>query len=296
MVRGIGMKILDLFSGIGGFSLAGRWAGMDTIAFCEIDNFCQKVLAKNFPGVPIYNDIKKLKGNEFESVDIVTAGFPCQPFSVAGSRKGKEDDRFLWPELIRLVREVKPKYCLFENVNGIINIALDEVLIDLENSEYKTEAFIIPACALNAPHRRDRVWIIAYPKGFGYGRRGNNANCKNGKRKIYQEIKNNRNNIWSETSASPAILQQVITDSNFSGFKKLVPAEIANFKGFNAGDVIANWSKWTDEPSICGMDDGLPNRLDRIKALGNSIVPQVAYILLSAIKEYNNQMSKDYGN
>lgn len=154
------MRLLDLFSGIGGFSLAASWAGITPIQFVEYDQYCQKVLDKNFKGVPIHGDIKTYHGQP-GSADIISGGFPCQPFSIAGKRKGKEDDRYLWPEMLRIIKEVRPAWVLGENVTGIVNMELDKVLSDLESEGYETQAFIIPACSVDAPHRRDRIWIVA---------------------------------------------------------------------------------------------------------------------------------------
>ena len=162
---------LDLFSGIGGFALACKWAGIETIQFVEIDPFCQKVLQKNFPGVPIHDNIKTYHWTEEYRPFILTGGFPCQPFSVAGKQLGKEDDRYLWTEMFRVIKEAKPHWVLAENVAGIVNMVLDEVLADLESEDYETGTVIIPACAKNAPHRRDRVWIIAHNKCLGWKER-----------------------------------------------------------------------------------------------------------------------------
>lgn len=158
------MRHLDLFSGIGGFSLAASWVwdDLEIVSFCEQDKFCQKVLKKHWPDVPIFDDIYTLKGDQFGAVDIITGGFPCQPFSVAGKQRGSEDDRYLWPEMLRVIKEAKPRWVVGENVTGIINLALDDVLASLENIGYETQAFIIPACGVDAPHRRDRVWIVAH--------------------------------------------------------------------------------------------------------------------------------------
>jgi len=155
------LKHLDLFSGIGGFALAARWAGMETVGFCEIEDYPRRLLGKHFPGVPIHRDIRDLDGHQYEGTEVITAGFPCQPFSTAGKRRGKEDNRYLWPELVRVLREARPTWFLGENVSGIINLALDTVLSDLEAQDYEVETFLVPACAKNALHRRDRVWIIA---------------------------------------------------------------------------------------------------------------------------------------
>ena len=157
------MNKLSLFSGIGGDDIASEQAGISTVCFVERDPFCQKVLNKHWPEIPIIGDIhdctkEKIKG----TVDIIGGGFPCQPFSNAGNRRGQEDDRYLWPEMLRLVQEFKPAWVVGENVAGIINLGLDTVLSDLENEHYRTQAFIIPACAISAPHRRDRVFMVAH--------------------------------------------------------------------------------------------------------------------------------------
>ena len=162
------IKVLDLFSGIGGFSLGLDRAGMETVAFCENDKFCQKVLAKHWPDVPIHNNIEELDGREYKgTVDLVCGGFPCQPFSVAGDQRGADDDRALWPEMLRVIREVEPSWVIFENVPGIINMELDNCLSSLEDSGYSCQTFVIPACAVDAPHRRDRVWVVGNAKHDG---------------------------------------------------------------------------------------------------------------------------------
>jgi len=156
------MTLLDLFSGIGGFSLAARWAGIETIQFVEIDPFCQKVLAKNFPGVPIHDDIKTFKA-EPGSADIVSGGFPCQPFSCAGKRRGKEDDRYLWPEMRRVISEARPSWVIAENVTGIDGMALKTIISDMESIKYEVlEPLEIPACAVGSPQRRSRIWLVSH--------------------------------------------------------------------------------------------------------------------------------------
>ena len=160
------MTHLDLFSGIGGFAIAAKWAGFETIQFVEYEPYAQKVLAKNFPGIPIAGDIYEFDATEFLGVGLVTGGFPCQPFSHAGKRLGKEDDRAIWPQMLRVIREARPTYVLGENVSGIISMELDSVLSDLENEGYSTQSFVIPAVSKDARHRRDRVWIcgVAHSK------------------------------------------------------------------------------------------------------------------------------------
>ena len=153
----------SLFSGIGGFDLASAWMGWNNIFQCEKDEWCRKVLAKNFPDTKRYIDIKEFNAKEYEGrIDVISGGFPCQPFSIAGKQRGKDDDRYLWEEMLRVVSDVKPSFVVGENVTGIIGMALDTVLSDLEAQGYTTETFIIPACGKNAWHKRDRVWIVAY--------------------------------------------------------------------------------------------------------------------------------------
>lgn len=157
------MKILDLFSGIGGFSLGLERAGMKTVAFCELEDYPISILKKHWPDVPVYRDVRKLDGKQFRgTVELICGGFPCQPFSVAGKQRGKEDDRHLWPEMLRLIQEVRPTWVIGENVAGFITMALDDVLSDLEAEGYTCQPFVIPACAVGGVHRRDRVWIVAY--------------------------------------------------------------------------------------------------------------------------------------
>jgi DNA-cytosine methyltransferase len=159
---------LSLFSGIGGLDIAAEMAGIKTVGQCEWADFQTKILEKHWPDVPRWRDIRTLTGESFyertglRTVDIISGGFPCQPFSVAGKRGGKDDDRYLWPEMLRVIRELKPTWVIGENVPGIVNLALDTVLSDLENEGYSSQPFIIPACGVDAPHKRERVTILAY--------------------------------------------------------------------------------------------------------------------------------------
>ena len=164
---------LDLFSGIGGFSLGlEATKRIKTVAFCEIDSFCTKVLNKNWPTVPVYNDIKeltyeKLKADGIESIDIVTGGYPCQPFSIAGSKKGVKDPRHLWPEYFRLIKELRPDWIIGENVSGHIKLGLDAVQQDLESEGYSLRTFSVSASSIGAPHQRERIWTVANANGSG---------------------------------------------------------------------------------------------------------------------------------
>ena len=164
----VAIKHLSLFSGIGGLDLAAEWAGFETVGQCEWADFPTKVLEKHWPNVPRWRDIRTLTKESFyektglRTVDIISGGFPCQPFSVAGKRGGKSDNRYLWPEMLRVIRELQPTWVIGENVPGIVDLALDEVLTSLENEGYEVQAFIIPACGVDAPHKRYRVAIVAH--------------------------------------------------------------------------------------------------------------------------------------
>jgi DNA (cytosine-5)-methyltransferase 1 len=165
------LKVLDLFSGIGGFSLGLHSTDIfDTVKFVEFDEFCQKVLKKNFPNVPIEGDIKNVKGKEFEA-DVIVGGFPCQPFSVAGKQKGRDDNRYLWPEMFRLIKEIKPEFIIGENVQGLVNLqngmVLRQVQDDLEGEGFEVQCFLIPASGIGAWHQRFRVWIVGHSKHNG---------------------------------------------------------------------------------------------------------------------------------
>ena len=180
MLNAVPFTHLGLFEGIGGFSLAARWMGWETLAWCEWNEFGQKVLKHHFPKAEGFGDITKTDFTKYaNTIDILTGGFPCQPYSVAGKRLGKEDERHLWPEMLRAIREVQPTYVVGENVSGLISwdggLVFHEVQTDLENEGYEIFPVVLPACAINAPHRRDRVWFIAYSHKCANMRRP----CKN---------------------------------------------------------------------------------------------------------------------
>ena len=161
------MRHVDLCSGIGGFALGFQWAGLSPQPhlFCDIEPWCRSILQQHWPNVPVASDVKELANDPDRNVpdcDIITAGYPCQPFSAAGKRKGTEDDRHIWPYILKIVASKRPTWCVFENVYGHISLGLDEVLTDLEHEGYTTRTFVVPACGVNAPHKRNRVWIIAH--------------------------------------------------------------------------------------------------------------------------------------
>ena len=160
------LKLFDICSGIGGFSLGlEATEQVETVAFCEFDPWCQKVLKKHFPDTPIYDDLTTLS-KDYETIrnipefDIIAGGIPCQPFSVAGLKKGKEDIRHLWPSMFEIIKHKRPSYVIVENVSGFVNVALDSVCFELESEGYATRSFVLPAPSVNAPHKRDRVWCI----------------------------------------------------------------------------------------------------------------------------------------
>lgn len=303
------MRVLDLFSGIGGFSLGLERAGMETVAFCEVDQFCRQVLAKHWPNVRIHDDVRTLDGNEYRgTVDVVCGGFPCQPFSVAGKRAGKDDDRHLWPEMLRIIREVQPRYVIGENVAGFVNMELDNCLSDLEAIGYACGAFVIPACAVDAQHRRDRVWILAHANGDSESIGAFNAETRSkqavdvgdpgsqprgssepreGSGRLGME-----RSILAETRRQEAPNQSGGSSENESGGGKVHanadstfeqgrglpggvhPKEPQSDSGSHEGGRPAP-CKWKPEPGVGRVVNGVPRRMDRLKSLGNAVVPQV---------------------
>ena len=200
------LKVIDLFSGIGGFSLGLHSTNIfETIKFVEFDKFCQRVLKKNFPNVPIEGDIRNVKGEEFEA-DVITGGFPCQPFSVAGRQKGTDDNRYLWPEMFRLIKEVKPEFVIGENVQGLVNLqngmVLRQVQDDLEAEGFEVQCFLIPASGIGAWHRRNRVWIVAHSKHNGYLAAESRCNEKKNRdeKKNREDINTSRKSIGTSAN------------------------------------------------------------------------------------------------
>lgn len=253
------MKMLDLFSGIGGFSLAASWLGVETVGFVEIDPWCQKVLAKNFPGVPIHGDIKTFDGRSYAGVDLITGGFPCQPFSAAGRRTGKDDPRYLWPEMLRVIGESRPSYVVVENSPRIRTMALDDIWDGLEAHGYAVRAIDIPAGALGAPHRRHRMWTLAYADRLRELQPGGSQ----------QELRG-----WTQDGVDTG-------DAN-SGGRCRRPPEGTVCAGRNG--VIPLLGR-PPGPGVVGRVHGIPKRVDRVAGLGNAIVPQVAYEILRVMLE-----------
>lgn len=304
------MKVLDLFSGIGGFSLGLEWAGMSTVAFCERDPYCTTILNKHWPDTPVHSDVRNLDGKEYaESIDVVCGGFPCQPFSTAGLKRGSEDDRHLWPEMLRIIRESKPRWVIGENVSGFINMALDDVSLDLESEGYEVRPFVLPACAVDARHRRDRVFIIAHvahadehrleehghgePAEFSKaGQRPKHVADAHGEGELQQEGLEHEVGRWSGDGGKESESLAYATDAGLQrrtlGGDVASEGQIAIEQSSRFGD-LRRGREWPVEPPLPRMAHGVPNRVDRVKALGNAVVPQliqtIGELVLAADKE-----------
>jgi DNA (cytosine-5)-methyltransferase 1 len=289
------MRHASLFSGIGGFDLAAEWMGWENVFHCEWMEFPRKVLDYYWPNADSHIDICKTDFKKYaNTIDILTGGFPCQPFSTAGKRKGTDDERYLWGEMLRAVQEIKPTYVIAENVFGITNIdgglVFEQVCLDLEAEGYEVQPFIIPAASKSAPHRRDRVWFIAYSNGDGLNERNSNDEINSSKTGKYAQC--NIKQIHNE--------QPIAKYPDLQRQKRRLHKEQSKtttrkqFSKRNAWGVeSANWKNYPTQPPICGGDDGLPTELDgitfskwrseSIKGYGNAIVPQVALEIFKQI-------------
>jgi DNA (cytosine-5)-methyltransferase 1 len=293
------MKHGSLFSGIGGFDLAAEWMGWENVFHCEWNEFGQKVLKHYWPNAESFDDITKTDFTKYHgTIDIISGGFPCQPYSNAGKRQGKEDERHLWPHMLRAIREIKPKYVVGENVFGLLNwnggMVFDEVHSDLEFEGYEVQAVVIPAAAVNAPHGRDRIWFVATnTNGDGLHKRNGNDEVNTSQGGQYAlgdfesgngngDVANSSRGGQQTLNTQNAIVGQQSTTETFSG---------------NTTQPIYSRTEWQSFPTqspICGGDDGLLTELDgitfskwrneSIKAYGNAIVPQVAYEIFKAIQ------------
>ena len=296
------MRVLDLFSGIGGFALGLDSTGFfETVKFVEKDKYCQKVLRKNFPNIPIEEDIKNVKGKEGEA-DVIVGGFPCQPLSIAGKQKGTSDDRHLWPEMFRLIREIKPQFVIGENVKNIVNIqdgvVFETVCTDLESEGYEVQSFNIPAAGVGAPHRRERIWIVANTHSNGEKRdqskdrtgsrtqqsRKDVAHSKSiesdvGKGRQHQEERERQLQIRGKNS----------DDANTNGERLQRHRSEYELRNSSEEEQTSGNSWWSVEPDVGRVAHGVPGRVHRLKALGNSIVPQIAREIGLAIKKVMNE-------
>lgn len=260
---------LSLFSGIGGLDLAAEWAGFTTVGQCEWADYPMQVLERHWPEVPRWRDIKTLTKESFyertglAAVDIISGGFPCQPFSVAGKQRGAEDDRYLWPEMLRVISELKPAWVVGENVAGIVNMALDTVLSDLEAAGYEARTFIIPACGVDAPHRRYRAAIVGRTKTVedpdSFRCQQSADVCQQQRRAEFERSGEN------------------LAHTNSGGLQREQRREYA--------EQSADRGWWAAEPGVGRVAHGIPNRVERIRCLGNAVVPQQFYPIFRAIAE-----------
>jgi len=340
------MKVLDLFSGIGGFSLGLHAAGMETVAFCEKEAFCKADLKKNWPDIPCHDDVTQLNGSEYAGrISVICGGFPCQDISLAGTGRGLAGERSgLWREYHRIIKETRPEWVIIENVSALRSRGLDEVLRSLAEIGYDAEWHCLPACAIGAPHRRDRIWIMAYPQSQRYTC-GEPANEASQEREIEgggeaqgmrltepsdtHRVRNdtpvahaNETGRMRQRQAQPeerrsdliasgrgeemahayyprlqgrisAILQERASERAAWSSSALADPQSAISEGNGAEqdwsqDRLTDPSWWQLEPNVGRVANGVPARVDRIKALGNAIVPQIAQVIGQAIMEYEN--------
>lgn len=317
------MRHGSLFNGIGGFQLAAHWRGWENVMSCEIDEWCNEVTKQHFPECEQYEDITTTDFTIWNGrIDIITGGFPCQPFSTAGKRKGETDNRYLWPEMLRAIREIKPAFILAENVSGLVSMenggTLERVLSDLENEGYEVEPCLIPACSLGAWHRRERIWIIGYTKYDGSHEakgRGNDQESSIKTRTNQERKSEGANSIRSGATPNTDhfLHSGRLDDRTNQGTSGA--SEAGNFRKRQASHGERVWDEpsasgetitdtrskrqskqresrtfddsiWSFEPGVGRVADGIPNRMDRIKGLGNAIVPQVAYQIFGAMDLY----------
>jgi DNA (cytosine-5)-methyltransferase 1 len=315
------IKVLDLFSGIGGFSLGLERAGMETVAFCEYDDKCRQVLTKHWPEVPQYNDVRTLTAEQLhndgiDNIGLICGGYPCQPFSVAGKRDGEKDDRHLWPEIKRLLTEFIERgepiaVCLFENVVGHVSMGLDSVLADLESLGYSCQPIVVPACAVGAYHRRDRVWIIGILDT--HSERLPSAQQESKHKRPQEPDGSGENGLLagSENVADTEELQrdgggeyrkqdkrQIPKPGKRSGEKDVAytdsqrgrswaprredASDVGQSSGYTGHD-RSRVGQWIPEPAVGRVANGVPNRAHRLKQLGNAVVPQVVEVIGLAI-------------
>ena len=354
------LKVLDLFSGIGGFSRGFEATNFfETISFVENEPYCQAVLKHHWPEVPVLGDITDVRGSDLPTrPDVICGGFPCQPFSQAGKQQAQDDARHLWPEMFRLIRECRPTWVVGENVAGLIRLGLDEVLTDLESEGYSTRTFNIPACSVGAPHLRQRLWIVAHSdsesepdgsfdgnagqrqlgfefvahtKSIGHGQGGEQrdiygadggqvgergavlTSASEQSEDVAEDVGNAQHDGLPSIKVSGGLLNQ---SEKQKGKKKVGKSERTSGASAHVADSdrdgrgrgrstkssgrksrMEHWSGgecnrseewWEVEPSVGRLVDGLPNRVPQLRALGNSIIPQIAQKIAQAIKETYN--------
>ena len=316
------LKVLDLFSGLGGFSLGLERTGcFKTTAFCDNDKYSRLLLQKHWKGVKIYNDVREINKEQLESdgiqfPDVITGGFPCQPFSVAGKQKGTSDDRHLWPEMFRIIKEFTPRWVIGENVKGLTNIekgmVFESVCTDLEGEGYEVRAFNIPAAGVGAPHRRERIWIVAHAKRFNesesirgldeaqrkiqeehrqddsptressrtgsiWNSNNKHENMENSRRSLRsggffgRENENETRERYADQYQRPGSTSESNVADASTGRRASQEGEIQT-----RGNGTEHQGWWSTEPNVGRVANGVSGRVYRLKALGNSIVPQIA--------------------
>jgi len=288
----------SLFSGIGGFDLAAEWMGWTNAFHCEWEEFPRKVLQYHFPESKSYGDINETDFTIWNGrIDVLTGGFPCQPYSIAGHRRGKEDERHLWPEMLRAIREIEPRWVIGENVYGLVNwndgLVFDEVQVDLENEGYQVQAYILPAASVNAPHKRDRVWFVAHRNGTGlqearaqkqatraeqHGKLGGHASYtrefgrgrgyirpeadQEAQQPMGESVGQYGNDVRSQNEGRGTDA----TDTQVAGSEgqRIEGQGQAQLDGRSVQDARARWDSFPTQPPVCGGDDGIPRELDSI--------------------------------
>lgn len=316
------MKHGSLFSGIGGFDLAAEWIGWENIFHCEINPFGQKILKYYWPEAELIEDITKFDFTKYAgSIDIISGGFPCQPFSLAGKRKGTEDDRHLWPEMLRVIREIRPSWVVGENVFGIINwdggLVFDQVQSDLEAEGYEVQPYVLPAVSVNAPHRRDRVWFVAYRGNINSSisvqqRRQNKTENINLDRKNESGATSDPGHIRSEERQEYSMgidelcKERTTPDPNINErpegrmYRNGHETAKRHISAFGSRPDRRTWQNFPTQSPICSENDGFPGELDgitfpkwrneSIKAYGNAVVPVLVYQIFKAIQTYDNHL------
>ena len=332
------LQHLDLFSGIGGFSLGlEATGGFETKAFCDIEKYPRQVLQKHLPHVKQYEDIKelnyeRLKADGIDSIDIITGGYPCQPFSIAGRQKGEQDPRHLWPEYFRLVKELRPTWVIGENVSGHIKLGLDTVIEDLESEDYSVRPFSISASSIGANHQRERIWILAYSERNGLLAAekqrsfektiSNQSKGKNDTLNVERtssvsetksDVENSRRSQWSraelrgenenetrkenanqfERSSSTSEVDVANTNDErlqrqWQSRNQFTPRFNSSRESSEEGQGTVGQGWWESEPNMGRVAHGIPKRVDRLKSLGNSLVPQIPYYIGKTILEVMN--------